>query len=73
VVFSKQDYGLEKVYFHRSIDGGQNWSSPKKAADPDGKSGRQALAIDSTGRLHVVWKTPDSSKIYYSRSKIGLY
>ena len=70
VVFSKENYGQEKVYFHRSIDGGLNWSAPQKVADPNGNSGNQALAVDSTGRLHVIWKTLDNYN-HYSRSKIN--
>jgi len=70
VVFSKENYGEEKVYFHRSIDGGLNWSAPKKVADPNGNSGNQALAVDNTGKLHVVWKTLDNYN-HYSRSKIN--
>lgn len=71
VVFSKEDYGEEKVYFHRSIDHGLNWSAPKKVADSNGNSGVQALSIDNTGRLHVVWNSVPDGYNYYSRSRIN--
>jgi hypothetical protein len=66
IVFSKEDYGAEKVYFFRSIDGGANWTASKKVADPDGRSSWQSFDIDSTARLHVVWN--NSTGVYYSLS-----
>lgn len=66
VVFSKEDYGAEKVYFFRSIDHGINWTASKKVADPDGHSSWQSFDIDSSSRLHVVWN--NSTGVYFSRS-----
>jgi PKD repeat protein len=66
IVFSKEDYGAEKVYFFRSIDHGVNWTAPKKVADPDGSSSWQSFDIDGSARLHVVWN--NSTGVWYSRS-----
>jgi PKD repeat protein len=67
VVFSKEDYGAEKVYFFRSIDHGINWTASKKVTDQDGRTSWQSFAIESSGRMHVVWH---GGGVYYARSTV---
>jgi BNR repeat-like domain len=65
--------GNGEIYYKRSEDGGESWSTSKRLTWTSGDSHYPAIAIDSLGHLHVVWEdyTPGNDEIYYKKSEDG--
>ena len=66
------------IYFKESSDGGQTWSSDTQLTADDPSSAGSVcptLAVDPTGRLHVVWMDCRDTvyQVYYkSRAPLGI-
>ncbi len=62
--------GNEEVYYKKSTDGGNTWSTAKRLTWNSGSSRRPVLAVDPSGHLHVVWydSTPGNWQVYYKKS-----
>jgi hypothetical protein len=73
VVFQDSIPGSYEIYYMKSEDGGDSWTSPNRITWTQGNSEYPAMAIDSTGYLHVAWvdETPLNYEIYYKKSEDG--
>jgi BNR repeat-like domain len=62
--------GKPVIYYRNSTDGGASWTAIERLVWTAGNSFGPAAAVDSLGRLHVVWydDSPGNSEIYYKRS-----
>jgi BNR repeat-like domain len=65
--------GNYEIYYMRSTDYGVNWTSAQRLTWTSGESGGAAIAVDSSGKLHVAWHddTPGNFEIYYKKSNDG--
>jgi len=70
VVWSDETPGNYELYYKKSTDGGATWSTSKRLTWTSGDSHSPALAVDSSGDLHVAWydDTPGNTEIYYKKS-----
>ena len=61
------------IYFKKSQDGGQTWSSPARLTYNSGDSVSPCIHVDSPSTLHVAWvdNTPGVYEIYYKGSTDG--
>jgi BNR repeat-like domain len=70
-----QDYtpGNTEIFYKKSTDGGASWSSAQRLTWTSEDSLSPAIAVDSSGRLHVVWGdyAPGNAEIYYKKSTDG--
>jgi hypothetical protein len=59
-----------EIYFSRSTDGGSTWSNPVSISNSTNSSGDPDIAVDSTGKLYVVWEKYISynHEIYFIKS-----
>jgi len=73
VVWSDDTSGEYEVYYQAGADGGATWSSPQRLTWNSGRSDRPAIAVHSSGLLHVAWwdTTPGLAEIYYKNSPDG--
>jgi BNR repeat-containing family member len=73
IVWHDATPGNTEIYYRRSSDGGDNWSTAQRITWTSGNSGYPAIAIDSSGAVHVAWSdsTPGSPEIYYKNSPDG--
>jgi len=73
LVWSDTTPGDSEIYYKQSTDGGGTWATSQRLTFSSGSSGNPDIAVDSTGKLHVVWedKAPGNSEIYYKRSPDG--
>jgi hypothetical protein len=58
------------IFYKKSTDGGLTWMTSKRLTwDPYGDSEMPAVALDSSGNVHVVWydDTPGNYEIYYRK------
>jgi hypothetical protein len=66
-----QDFtpGKAEIYYKKSTDGGDTWSTTQRITWTSDDSYRPAMAVDSSGNLHVVWQdeTPGNTEIYYKK------
>jgi hypothetical protein len=62
--------GNEEIFYKRSTNGGVNWSGSKRFTWNPEDSTDPAIAVDSSGNIHVVWKSNISGtfEIYHKRS-----
>lgn len=62
--------GNYEVYYMRSTDYGDTWTKAQRITWTPGDSEGAAIAVDSSGKLHVAWfdDTPGNLEIYYKRS-----
>ena len=63
--------GKREMYYKKSTDGGSTWASSQRLTWTSGFSYfPPAIAVDSSGNLHVVWAddTPGNEEIYYTKS-----
>ena len=67
------DIYMDEIYYKRSTDGGTTWSAAKRLTSNSGYSWVPAIAIYSSGNIHIVWQdeTPGNYEIYYKRSEDG--
>jgi len=65
--------GNYNVYYKKSTDGGDSWTSAKRLTWTAGDSSHPAIAVDSLDKLHVVYDetAPGNYEIYYRRSEDG--
>jgi BNR repeat-containing family member len=73
VVWYGAEPGNSQIYYRRSLNGGATWSAAKRLNWSSGNCFYPALAVDSTGGVHVVWYdySPGNAEIYYKRSTDG--
>jgi hypothetical protein len=73
VVWADDTPGNPEIYYRRSTDGGVTWGSSKRLTWNSGFSYQQAILVDSSNHIHVVWAddTPGNFEIYYRRSTDG--
>ena len=71
VVWEDYTPGNPELYYKRSADGGATWSALQRLTWTSGDSASPAIAIDSSGAIHVVWQdfTPGNYEIYYKEGK----
>jgi BNR repeat-like domain len=62
-----------EIYYKRSTDGGVTWGANKRLTWTSGQSLMPAVAVDSSGYLHVAWQdnTNAGYEVYYKRSSDG--
>lgn len=60
--------GNNEIYYASKASGAGAWNAPERVSDTAGTSWAPALAVDSQGRVHVVWYdfTPGVTEIYYA-------
>ena len=65
--------GNWEIYYKQSTDGGSTWTTSQRLTWNSGSSSSAAIAVDSSGHLHVVWNddTPGNSAIYYKQNTDG--
>ena len=70
VVYEDHQPGPWQIYHKRSTNGGGAWSAAKRLTWTTGQALLPALAVDSSGVLHMVWQDDVSgnSEIYYKQS-----
>jgi len=71
VVWSDYTPGNSEIFYKSSTDGGASWNPNKRLSWTPANSEDTAVAIDSSGTLHVVWSdvTPGQMEIYYKKSE----
>jgi predicted neuraminidase len=61
--------GNYEIYYAQSTDGGATWTKSKRITWTSGESTLPALAVDSSGHLHLVWVEVIANwEIYYKES-----
>ena len=73
VVWEDNTPGNSEIYYRNSTDKGITWSTVTRLSWNVGDSYYPAIAVDSSGDLHVVWEdnTPGKRAIYYKKSTDG--
>jgi hypothetical protein len=66
LVWSDNSPGNYEIYFKRSVDWGNSWSTNLRRTWNSGESNCPVIVIDSLGRIHVAWydNTPANYEIY---------
>jgi hypothetical protein len=70
VVWADFTPGNLEIYYKKSTDGGYSWMPSQRITWNSGDSAEPALAVDSSGNVHVVWfdDTPGNREIFYKKS-----
>jgi hypothetical protein len=65
--------GFPEIYYKKSTDGGSTWTASKRLTWTSGMAEDPAIAVDSSGNVHVVWKETVLGywEIYYGKSTDG--
>lgn len=65
--------GNYEIFFKCSTDRGNTWSGNKRLTWNSGGSESPSIAVDSSNKIHVVWRdfSPGNYEIYYKRSFDG--
>jgi BNR repeat-like domain len=65
--------GNFEIYCKKSTDGGNTWTGNQRITWNQGGSYQPALAVDSSGYIHLLWSdaTPGNCEIYYKKSTDG--
>jgi len=73
VVWEDNTTGNFELYYKKSTDAGATWTAAKKLTSAPGSSARPAIAVDTSGRIHLVWESDKSGHfdIYYKKSTDG--
>ena len=73
VVWSDKMPGNYEIYYKKSTNGGSTWTANKRLTSNSGTSYSQAIAVDPSDNLHVVWSddTSGNYEIYYKKSTNG--
>jgi BNR repeat-like domain len=71
VVWNEDTPGNKEIYYKKSMDGGDSWSTVLRLTFSAGSSQCPALAADFNNGIHVVWEddTPGNEEIYYRSYK----
>jgi hypothetical protein len=69
VVWHDSTSGSHEIYHKKSTDGGVTWTASQRLTWNSDESNFPALAVDSSGHLHVIWSDfgPGASEIYYKK------
>ena len=61
--------GNMEIYYRKSTDGGAHWTAGRRLTWTSGLTQNPALAVDSSGNIHVVWDNNGSgnAEIYYKK------
>ena len=61
-----------EIFFSRSVNDGRTFSTPKAISTPTGGSGTEPyIAVDSDGRINLVWEDSATAAILFTRSNDG--
>jgi hypothetical protein len=73
VVWHDNTPGNNEVYCRKSTGGGLAWMAVKRLSWNSGYSTNPAVAIDSSGHLHIFWgdEKPGNKELYYTKSTNG--
>jgi predicted neuraminidase len=73
LVWADNKLGDFDIYYRKTLDGGDTWTSAQRLTWNSGASWYPAIAVISTGHLHVVWEDnmPGNFEIYYKKSTDG--
>jgi predicted neuraminidase len=73
IVWYDSTVGNEEIYYKRSTDGGMHWTASERLTWTSYSSSYPAMAVDSSGKLYVVWHdlTPGNEEIYFKKSTDG--
>jgi BNR repeat-like domain len=71
VVWEDRTPGNYELFYKKSTDGGASWMSNKRLTWTAGWSQFQALTVDSSDHLHLVWDDGAPGEIYYKKSTNG--
>ncbi len=73
VVWNDATPGNWEVYFKKSTNEGSTWTPTQRLTFTSGLSYNEAIAVDPSGNLHVLWSSdaPGNEEIYYKRSTDG--
>ncbi len=65
--------GNYEIYYKKSVNGGAAWTANKRLTYTSGISKNPAIAVNSSGHLHLFWEdnTPGNYEIYYKKSVNG--
>ena len=71
VIWPDDTPGYHEIYYKQSTDEGTTWNTMNRLTWTPGSSYLPAVAIDSSGAIHVVWQdnTPGNYEIYYKKGK----
>lgn len=71
-VWMDQTPGNFEVYYSRSTDTGNTWSTPVNASNTSLDSQNPKLALNTAGYIFIVWidKTPGNPDIFFGRSRL---
>jgi hypothetical protein len=56
VVWGDHTPGNYEIYYKKSTDGGSTWTASQRITWTSGDSGLPAIAVDSSGNVHVAWQ-----------------
>lgn len=68
LVWLEVDSGYWQVFFSRSTDSGDSWSTPKKISYLWGNSYFPFISIDNAGKINVAWENESFGNIFFTRS-----
>ena len=73
LVWSCDAPGNAEIYYGKSTDEGATWTRGRRLTWNSGNSSAPAIAVDSSGSIHVVWEDDNSGtgEIYYQKSTDG--
>jgi BNR repeat-like domain len=73
LVCTESTSGNDEIYYKKSSDGGSTWTTSRRLSWTSGYSLNPAIAADSSGHLHVIWRddTPGNFEVYYKKSTDG--
>jgi hypothetical protein len=73
VVWYDNTPGNYEIFYKKSADGGATWTASRRLSWTPANSYNPAIAIDSSGRIHIVWLDypMGSAEICYTRSTDG--
>jgi len=73
VTWQDSSPGNEEIYYKRSTDGGNTWTTTQRLTRTSGDSYYPKMIADPSGDLHIVWfdNTPGNYEVYYRKSTDG--
>jgi BNR repeat-containing family member len=73
VVWAAEIPGDMELFYKKSTNGGNTWSTAQRLTWNTGSSSSPSIAIDSGGAIHIIWmdNTPGNFEIYYRKSTTG--
>jgi hypothetical protein len=73
VVWNDYGPGNAEILYRRSTDRGVSWAATKRLTWTSGDTREPAVAVDSSGHLHVIWQDsePGNRETFYKKSTDG--